>query len=61
MKDKRLDALLETLPDMKCRYYEGIDRGIRLCYMDFPRDSVNEDQAPFTNCRGDIRKCEREE
>jgi len=62
MKDKRLDALLETLPTMECAYYDPVDRGILLCYMGIDRTSPDADMnAPFTNCGGDIRKCEREE
>ena len=60
MKDKRLDALLETLWDTMtvCHYYLPPKK---LCSMD--RDNVKDVQEyyHFTNCQGDIRKCEREE
>ena len=64
MKDKRLDALLETLPELKCKYYwEGFiqrsgvieERISYLCNLRIPGEP-----PPTTNCQGDIRKCERE-
>ena len=67
MKDKRLDALLATLPEMKCYYYDEISKS----YKDPPKyvctmvDSVTSSSKkwfhPTTSCQGDIRKCEREE
>jgi len=61
MKDKRLDALLESLP-ITCKFWR--DEGItQLCTMEhipgFP--TQGEWDYPRTYCAGDIRKCEREE
>jgi hypothetical protein len=56
-KDKRLEALLATLPSMECGYYEYFDRGIKFCKM----VKNKFDEYPYANCDGDIRKCEREE
>ena len=55
MKDKRLDALLESLP-ITCKFWrDDIDQ---LCTMETIQDSWD---YPRTSCAGDIRKCEREE
>ena len=61
MKDKRLDALLQTLMGqkeqvpLKCAYYSTLHNGN--CIM-----AKKEYGWDFhTNCQGDIRKCEREE
>lgn len=58
MKDKRLDALLATLPEMVCGYYK---QGITLCTMEFGEKNAFGGNYPHTRCQGDIRKCEREE
>jgi len=60
MKDKRLDALLETLPvlndpHLKCHYYSTKKKDQTLC------DLAECDWDCHTDCQGDIRKCEREE
>ena len=62
MKDKRLDALLATLPKMTCYYYDEISKS----YKDPPKyvcrhESITASHPPPTSCQGDIRKCEREE
>lgn len=65
MKDKRLDALLETLPQMVCNYYirGAIGQYEPKCQMkpvgSGPHDLMR--VYPTTDCQGDIRKCEREE
>jgi len=56
MKDKRLDALLETLPEMVCRLYYDEES---CCRHKSGRDEFN--YYLHTDCQGDIRKCEREE
>lgn len=64
MKDKRLDALLETL-------YEKFDLPIKCTYLDFDEHRTPQqlclmyeddpDDYKLTQCQGDIRNCEREE
>jgi len=66
MKDKRLDALLATLPyEIPCAYFipHGTDALPPICTMPSAMfyNSKAEEQHPFTGCQGDIRKCEREE
>ena len=64
MKDKRLDALLATLPKMKCAYYSAIIkdyRGPDSDYIVCRHESIKDAYPPHTDCQGDIRKCEREE
>jgi len=73
MKDKRLDALLETLldpPNMvgihaPCAYFlpHGTGELPSLCTMEsLPGFSTQgHTDYPHTDCQGDIRKCEREE
>jgi hypothetical protein len=60
MKDKRLDALLDTLPKMVCYHHEDVslDPMYRdgICQMERNKDG----NYPNTSCYGDIRKCERE-
>ena len=59
MKDKRLDALLESLP-ITCKFWrDDIDQ---LCTMPSAMfyNSKVEETNPTTQCQGDIRKCERE-
>ena len=72
MKDKRLDALLETfatrLPGLftylNCPYYQTSwkdNQATALTQEDF---CLMPNQSPAynpTSCQGDIRKCEREE
>ena len=63
MKDKRLDALLATLPvlndpTLKCAYYLSPKR---LCSMDRDKKEDVQEYYYFAQCQGDIRKCEREE
>ena len=55
MRDKRVDALLATLPPMKCKFFK--DEGtFYACLM------VKDRFYPSarTDCEGDLRKCERE-
>ena len=68
MKDKRLDALLETLPPLICNYYEDISKSYKdppkhVCTMEpvGPGPHTPGKMYPLTQCQGDIRKCEREE
>jgi len=65
MKDKRLDALLETLFDIitVCHYYDYSHDSDRFCTMPSAMfyGSKAEIEHPTTSCQGDIRKCEREE
>jgi len=56
MRDKRVDALLATLPPMKCKFFK--DEGtFYVCLM------VKDRFYPSarTDCEGDLRKCERED
>ena len=57
MKDKRLDALLATLPVIECKFYNDVGCGY-FCKM--VQKSPDDYQGTYTNCQGDIRKCERE-
>ena len=68
MKDKRLDALLATLPhniDLKldCFYYRFLRFNHFICTMTplEPREAEGTTPYPETDCQGDLRKCEREE
>jgi len=61
MKDKRLDALLETIHSFKsnlnsCAYYKLYGYEHFTCY-----HPDREENPCDTDCQGDIRKCEREE
>ena len=63
MKDKRLDALLDTLFEVilltspKCWYYDTHKKGQTLCKM----AEAEHGWEFHTSCQGDIRQCEREE
>jgi len=69
MKDKRLDALLETLPtlwlmnNLTCHFYYFCCENHFTCNMPSAMyyNSSVEETYPHTQCQGDIRKCEREE
>ena len=63
MKDKRLDALLETLCHHGCAYHQLDDVYNPICTMEEVKThpEVNIPVYPPTSCQGDIRKCEREE
>jgi len=71
MKDKRLDALLETIHKRKwaalieCTYLDFDEHRYpqQLCLMEpIPNQSPlrGNDEYPSTSCGGDIRQCERE-
>jgi len=56
MRDKRVDALLATLPPMECKFWKDeIDFGVCLMVKDEFYPSAR------TDCGGDLRKCERED
>ena len=66
MKDKRLDALLATMPyEIPCAYHLPHATGElpSLCTMKSLPGFSTQGHTDYahTDCQGDIRKCEREE